>query len=341
MPTRVVSKRCSPGFLFLVVTAIFCLSLCFMLCAQGSSPAHGISDADGFGGSPQADVEGELGTSSDSLALQTESDGRDMTPREECDDPWSTLGVPHPATGIHVDLSAAKQRFEMLYRGARNAGASIVDLQGLYHAYLAVLFSSAFLKARDTRSVQAVVQASNEDVQSIIRQLEKDRNSFADHAARMEHWGQFLKGDLEVAKKRVQELDRELSSAIKRASKAEELERQLGTAAVHARLVPPWFGVLSEFVESRCIQGDNERVAGSELHQAFLDFLVSRDPEVPAPPHKEFKEILVRLGFHYCQLYVSGDNKRGFKGIGLINHGTDARGAQGRSHTFGSTQSIR
>jgi hypothetical protein len=221
-------------------------------------------------------------------------------------DPWSLLGLLRPSEGILPDLHTLKVNFFYKVKEAQEAGASTIEIQGLYHAYQAVLNATALL-LRDQQYQQLrlmrppqMTTIANEDVQRVIKHLEKDRNAFADQSARMEQWGSFLENGLQASKRQIQ-----------------ELEGRLRLAEEHARCAPSWYGAWAEFTQQRCTQGEDKRVGSTELHDAFVEFLTARSPQGEVPAHKSFRELLEHLGYAYDQVYVSGTNKRGFRGIAL------------------------
>ena len=222
-------------------------------------------------------------------------------------DPWSLLGLPRPADGILPDLHTLKATFVYKVKEAQEAGASIKEVQGLCYAYQAVLNATALLlreqqyqQLRLMRPSTQVTTIANEDVQRVVKHLEKDRNAFADQSARMEQWGSFLENGLQASKREIQ-----------------ELEGRLRLAVEHARCAPSWNGAWAEFTQQRCTQGEDKRVRSTELHDAFVEFLTTRSPQGEVPAHKTFRELLEHLGYAYDQVYVSGTNKRGFRGIAL------------------------
>ena len=238
-------------------------------------------------------------------------------------DPWSLLGLSQPSGGILPDLHTLKAKFFSKVKEAQDVGAGITAFQSLYHAYLAVLNATAFL-LRDQQYQQLKLMRlplqtntiASEDVQRVIKHLEKERNAFADQSARMEQWGSFLKSDLHASKRRI-----------------EELEGSLGLAEEHARCAPPWFGAWVDFLKQRCIQGNDKRVGSAELHEAFVAYLMAQSSKSPlvalvgghqgndlqgeVPTHKMFRELLEHLNYEYDQIYINGTNKRGFRGIAL------------------------
>ena len=222
-------------------------------------------------------------------------------------DPWMLLGIPHPSEGILLDSHTLQEALISRVVRAQQVGASLLEIQGLQHAYLAVLNATAFLlrdrqyhEARNARPIETSMIAS-EDVKRFIKHLEKDRNAFADHAGNMEHWGSFVMNDLKSSK-----------------SKIMELEGLLEQTKEQARCAPAWFGAWLEFVRLRCVQGDDKRVGSMELHEAFIEFMRSHHPQGEAPTHKPFRELLEHLGYEYDQIYVNGSNKRGFRGVTLL-----------------------
>ena len=226
-------------------------------------------------------------------------------------DPWALMGIQKPcesgvlpsANTLHAQL--ASKLYEL-----QRSEASISEIQGLHHAYLAVLNATALLirdhqyrqlKQQQQQAPQETATVAREDVRRVVKQLEKDRSAFADQAARMESWGAFLQDDLQASKSRIK-----------------ELEGRLRQAENQARCAPSWFGAYDEFVEQRCIVGEEQRVGSTDLHDSFLEFLRdSRHPE-GEPTHKAFRELLQHLGYEYDQVYVDGTNKRGFRGISLL-----------------------
>ena len=225
-------------------------------------------------------------------------------------DPWSLLGLPRPSDGFLLDMHTLKVNFSSKVKEAQDAGAGTMEIQSLYHAYLAVLNATALL-LRDQQYRQLKLMSlssqtttiASEDVQRVIKHLEKDRNAFADQSARMEQWGSFLESDLHASRRRIQ-----------------ELEGSLRLAEEHARCAPPWFRAWVEFSKDQCIQGDDKRVGSAELHEAFVTFLMARslgERQGEVPTHKMFRELLEHLGYIYDQVYVNGTNKRGFRGIAL------------------------
>ena len=117
----------------------------------------------------------------------------------------------------------------------------------------------------------------------------------------MESWGALLEDDLQASKRKIK-----------------ELEGRLRLAEVHACCAPSWSCALADFIQQKCVQGEEKRVGSTELHEAFLEFLRSRYPQDEAPAHKAFRELLEHLGYNYDQVYVDGTNKRGFRGISLF-----------------------
>jgi hypothetical protein len=224
-------------------------------------------------------------------------------------DPWALMGIQKPcesgvlpsANNLHAQL--ASKLYEL-----QRSEASISEIQGLHHAYLAVLNATALLirdhqyhQLKQQQAPQETATVAREDVRRVVKQLEKDRSAFADQAARMESWGAFLQDDLQASKSRIK-----------------ELEGRLRQAENQARCAPSWFGAYDEFVEQRCIVGEEQRVGSTDLHDSFLEFLRdSRHPE-GEPTHKAFRELLQHLGYEYDQVYVDGINKRGFRGISLL-----------------------
>ena len=227
-------------------------------------------------------------------------------------DPWSLLGLPRPSDGILPDLHTLKANFFSKVKEAQDAEAGAMEIRSLHHAYLAVLNATALLlreqQYQQLKLVPPPLQTTtiaSEDVQRVIKHLEKDRNAFADQSARMEQWGSFLESDLHASRRRI-----------------EELEGSLRLAEEHARCAPPWFGGWVDFSKERCIQGDDKRVGSTELHEAFVAYLMAHSPVVggrqgEVPTHKMFRELLEHLGHEYDQVYVNGTNKRGFRGIAL------------------------
>lgn len=218
-------------------------------------------------------------------------------------DPWALLGIPHPSSGVLPDQYTLHDSFQAKIFEAQAKRASQAEIQALHFAYMAVLNHTALRLSRQLQLrqlPQATTMIDSADVKRVVQHLERDRDTFSKEAARMESWSSILSGNLQASE-----------------SKIKELEGRLRQAEGHARCAPSWSGALADFVHEKCVQGDSMKVGSAELHEAFLEFMRSSHPQIEAPVHKAFRELLEHLGYEYDQVYIEGTNKRGFRGISL------------------------
>ena len=198
-------------------------------------------------------------------------------------DPWALLGIPHPSSGVLPDQYTLHDSFHAKICEAQAKRASQAEMQALHHAYLAVL------------NATAVLLIDHQYRQLQLRQHPQTTTTI----------------DSADVKRVVQHLERDRDTI-------KELEGRLRQAEGHARCAPSWYGALADFVHEKCVQGDSMKVGSAELHEAFLTFMRSSHPQIEAPVHKAFRELLEHLGYEYDQVYIEGTNKRGFRGISLL-----------------------
>ena len=92
---------------------------------------------------------------------------------------------------------------------------------------------------------------------------------------------------------------------------------QLSVLQLRARCAPPYIDALAQFLESNCVENEDQRVGCAELHTAFTAFLSETCKDAEHPSQRDLRAVLEALGYEYGQVYIRSANTRGFRGLGL------------------------
>jgi hypothetical protein len=229
----------------------------------------------------------------------------------------------HPADVLGVDRSkpwrpeALRERFMQTFASMHKQGGDHKDMQNLVSAYLLLLLFHSQNLPQATRQVinNNTLNVKADNITLNTQAFNREREALERRMAELREWGSGMNDA-------VLELDRRYKDQKK---KTEALKEQLTTlakeydvAAKRSLCAPPYFDALHEFILSRCIQGEDERVSSEDFHHAFAVFLASPAHRGTAHPcQRDLRSLMEKLKFEYTQVYVNGRNARGFRGLGL------------------------
>ena len=237
--------------------------------------------------------------------------------------PWATLGMREPPPdGIISDPNLFIRLYEQALSHAHQRGADSHEIRALVHAKQACIFYHSFRKmaakldAIDSMpTTGGATSVARDDVQRVLQQLKDTQDALESQSAQFEKQNEAQASYYRQQQEDLNSWGRDLRAEAQR--RIAELTQRLVEAEEAASCAPAWFRQLKTFETERCSKGDTCRVASTDLHEAFVDYLERHHREIAAPSHKEFRELMENQGYQYDQLYIDGTNKRGFRGIGL------------------------
>jgi hypothetical protein len=214
--------------------------------------------------------------------------------------PWDVLGLPREA--MH-NMNVVTRQFYDLFEVAKRGGDSL-ELQTLCSSFFLLLLINT-TKSNTTNVINnnLTVQASHI---TVTQELVGLRSELAQRNGQLEQWACAWEESMAEIHSRYED----------QSNTNRELEAQLVLMRERAKCVPPFFDSLNMFLKLYCIIGDDERVGCAELHSAFSEFLVHHCLE-ELPNQREVRALLETLGFKYDQIYLRGNNTRGFRGLGI------------------------
>ena len=253
-----------------------------------------------------------------SVSLRTtRSSGKNnqiVTWHPEVYDPWAVFGMKMPPNGIITDMDYFHRRCDnAVDYWMANGG---FDMQTLAYARQACLFLSGLKQEKQQHQLKAGGNSvAYSEVQKVQKQLEDMQAALNNQSAQFKHHQHLQDTQHYQQQEELRQWGQGVRAALQR--RIDELERSLEETEQAASCAPLWFKSFKEFEITKCSKAEHLRVGSADLHDAFVEFLSRHHRDVVAPPHKEFRELMEKMGYEYEQLYIGGTNKRGFKGIGL------------------------
>ena len=215
--------------------------------------------------------------------------------------PWDVLGLSRES--MH-NMAVVTRRFYDLFEAAKKGDSDSLDLQTLCSSFFLLhLINTTKSNTTNVINNNLTVQASHI---TVTQELVGLRSELAQRNGQLEQWACAWEESMAEIQSRYEDQ----SNTIR------ELEAQLVLMRERAKCAPPFFDALNMFLRLNCITGDNERVGSAELHSAFSDFCVHNCLGEP-PNQREVRALLETLGFKYDQVYLRGNNTRGFRGLGI------------------------
>ncbi len=218
-----------------------------------------------------------------------------------------------------LSLPEVSAHFQTCFSEKQRDGCNDEVLQILCHCYILVLMHKIILSyqmaqlSNQQHIVNNTVNVSADTIH-ISHQFEKQRKEMAQQTYLLQQWGSRLQADLCEVEGKLQQ-ERKTSLAFQR--QLSDLGREHKLMATRALCAPPFFDALHQFIESECVQHEDERVSNEDFYNAFSVFRSKFHPNLEPPGQRDLTALMKRLGMENDQVYFNGRNTRGFKGISL------------------------